>query len=810
MIDSAVRELDRPFHYEVPASMSGRVDYGSMVVVPFGGRQALAFVTAFPQTPHAGDLKPLLSVLDEPPAFDFDSIRLAKWIASQYLSSFASALKLFMPPGRARKVRHVLLLEMSAGDAHEVLDSRPTLAEERDAVDMLAAGGGEVELSRLRESLGERACSAAVGTLEELRIATRRYSLSRPAVSTKKRTVVILKANAESLEGVRLGARQRAVVEYLAESGGVAALADLLHKTAAPRSSVKSLEKKEIVELSGERVLRDPRRPSAESKRPVLNAEQAAAVDSVNDAIEERGSDVFLLDGVTGSGKTEVYLRCIERCLELGRGAVALVPEISLTPQTLERFESRFPGRVAVLHSRLSPGERFDQWIGILEGRYPVVVGARSALFAPLRNIGIIVIDEEHDTSYKNDTSPRYQARDVAEARARLSGCPLLLGSATPSFESLHRAEAGAYGLLRLTSRVDSRPMPEIDIVDMRSEGGAGIVPLVSRQLLDALTRTVEAGDQAMLFLNRRGFSNYLQCHACGSIIDCESCEVSLCYHSRGHLLMCHHCGARSDVPERCPTCGVPALKGFGAGTQKVEEEIARHLPGVSIARMDADTTRGKDAHWEILSRFRDRETTVLIGTQMIAKGHDIPGVTLVGVINADTALALPDFRASERTFQLLTQVSGRAGRDLRPGTVVIQTFNPGHPAIRALKEAGSSFLDAEITARREAVYPPFVRLVNVMVSSTDGAMASRASYRLRSILTPELPPGVRLVGPAPAPLSRLRGRYRWHLLIKCDEVSKVARPIEVSIRRFRDYSKSFPDSSEVSISLDVDPVSLL
>ena len=810
VIDSAVRELDRPFHYELPEGMRQRALHGSMVLVPFSGRPALAFVTGFPESPGVSSTKEVLSVLDEPPVFDFDAIRLAKWIASRYLSSFSRALRLFMPPGRSRKVRQVLKLDMTAGDAHEVLEARPTLAEEREAVDMMAAGGGEVELSKLKEQLGDVPASAAIATLEELHIASRKYSLSRPAAAIKSRLVVRLIKGEAELEDTKLGPKQRAVVDLLVECGGAAALSDVLGETGAAHSSVKSLEKKGIVEIESEQVLRMPRLGAGERVRPKPNERQSAATRQVSQSIEARRSEVFLLDGVTGSGKTEVYLLCIEKCVELGRTAIVLVPEISLTPQTLERFSSRFPGNVAVLHSRLSPGERFDQWRGILEGRYSVVVGARSALFAPLRDLGLIVIDEEHETSYKNDTSPRYQARDVAEARSRMSGCPLLLGSATPAFESLHRAIAGSYHHLLLPERVDSRAMPEVRIVDMRSEGGAGIVPLVSGQLLDALSRTVEAGDQAILFLNRRGFSNYLQCHTCGSIIDCDSCEVSLCYHARGHVLMCHHCGTSRKVPDACPACGARALKGFGAGTQKVEDEVARHLPGIRSIRMDADTTRGKDAHWELLGAFKNREAQVLIGTQMIAKGHHIPGVTLVGVINADTALALPDFRASERTYQLLVQVSGRAGRDLRPGIVVVQTFNPEHPAVQALKDGGKAFVAAEIKARQAAAYPPFVRLVNVMVSSPDGAAAERASERLRSVLSSELPPGVGILGPAPAPLSRLRDQYRWHILLKCGDVSKAGPAIIKSLDRFRDHSRSFPQTARVRVSLDVDPVSLL
>jgi primosomal protein N' (replication factor Y) len=386
-----------------------------------------------------------------------------------------------------------------------------------------------------------------------------------------------------------------------------------------------------------------------------------------------------------------------------------------------------------------------------------------------------------------------------------------VLGSATPSFESLAKARAGAYEHLLLPARIDNRPLPEVEVVDMREVGGAGAVPLLSPLLLDALSRTISSGDQAILFLNRRGFANYMQCRSCGEIMGCDECEVSLCYHTRGEMLLCHHCGKRWAVPERCPSCNGGPMKTFGAGTQRVEDELVAHLPGVPFIRMDTDTTTTKDAHWHLLGAFTRGEARVLIGTQMIAKGLDIPGVTLVGVINADTALALPDFRASERTYQLLTQVSGRAGRGLRPGRVIVQTFNPGHPAVRALSGDVSSFVSAELEARLNARYPPFVELVNVMVTSPELADASRSAERLRQLMETDLAgTGAIILGPAPAPLSRLRGQYRWHILIKAADMGTVAERLRVAVGRFYDYARTFPPGRQVRISLDVDPTSLL
>jgi primosomal protein N' (replication factor Y) (superfamily II helicase) len=820
ILDTPLQELDRPFTYEVPADSRDSIEIGSLVLVPFTNRLSLGYVVGFPAEPGVSRLKSIARLLDEPPLFDFDTQRLCRWVASHYLSSLSQAFRLVMPPGRGRKVKQYVSLKAVRDEALEALGGKQ--GPQADVVEVLAAAGSEVEMGALKKHIGAGAAEVAqaVRSLEEAGLAGRRFALTEPAASPSSRLVVRLAGgtpDAEALEA--LPHRQRDITEQLIERGGVDFQSDLLRATGASSTSLKSLAKKGVVEIASEEVLRRPRlgygsgtgSDPGGAPVPTPNESQSEAIGSIAGAVDSGLHRVFLLEGVTGSGKTEVYLRSIERVLERGRRAIVLVPEISLTPQTLERFESRFAGRVAVLHSRLGPGERFDQWRGVREGRYDVVVGARSALFAPVADLGLIAIDEEHEPSYKSDTAPRYHAREVAEARARLTGAVLVLGSATPSFESLEKARAGAYDHLTLPNRIDNRPLPDVEVVDMREVGGAGTVPLLSPPLLDALSRTVTSGDQAILFLNRRGFANYMQCHACGEIMGCDECEVSLCYHTRGEMMLCHHCGKRWAVPESCPACGRGPMKSFGAGTQRVEDELLAHLPGVRFIRMDADTTTSRDAHWHLLGAFARGEAQVLIGTQMIAKGLDIPGVTLVGVINADTALALPDFRASERTYQLLTQVSGRAGRGLRPGRVIVQTFNPGHPAVQALSGEASDFVSAELAARLNARYPPFVQLVNVMVTAPELSSASRSAERLRQLMETDLAgTGATVLGPAPAPLTRLRGQYRWHVLIKAADMSTIAGPLRTAVGRFYDYARTFPPGREVRISLDVDPTSLL
>ncbi len=810
IIDSPLQELDRPFTYEVPPGMDGSLEIGSLVLVPFSNRLTLGYVVGFPANTGDLRLKSITRVLDEPPLFDFNTQRLCRWIASRYMSSLSQAFRLVMPPGRSRKVKQYARLIPDRDDARRALGGKAGI--QSDVVEVLAAAGREVDVKDLHEHMGRGNIAPALRSLEDAGLISRRFVLTEPAAAPRSRLVVrAVEGAVPDLEG--LPHRQRDIMEHLEARGGVDFQSDLLRATGATSSSLKSLAKKGMVEIASEEVLRRPRldSPGEGAAPPTPNESQRSAIDRIVSAVDSGEPGTFLLEGVTGSGKTEVYLRSIERVLEKGRSAIVLVPEISLTPQTLQRFEARFSGKVAVLHSRLGAGERYDQWRGVREGRYRVVVGPRSALFAPVEDLGMIAIDEEHEPSYKSDTAPRYHARDVAEARARMSGAVLVLGSATPSFESLEKARAGVYEHLLLPSRIDNRPMPDIEVVDMRETGGGGMVPLLSRQLLDALSRTVESGDQAILFLNRRGFANYMQCRACGHIMGCDDCEVSLCYHTRGNMLLCHHCGRRSGVPDECPECGRGPMSSFGAGTQRVEDELLAHLPGVAYIRMDADTTTSKDAHWHMLGAFARGEAQVLIGTQMVAKGLDIPGVTLVGVVNADTALALPDFRASERTYQLLTQVSGRAGRGLRPGRVIIQTFNPGHPAVRAVSAGTGQFVASELQARLGAGYPPFVELVNVTLTAPELAAASRSAQRLRALLDTDLSgTGARLLGPAPAPLSRLRGQYRWHILIKAPELGPISPLVKGSIARFHDYSRSMPAGKDVKISLDVDPVSLL
>jgi primosomal protein N' (replication factor Y) len=535
-----------------------------------------------------------------------------------------------------------------------------------------------------------------------------------------------------------------------------------------------------------------------------LTAGQKESLETIAAACVSEGG-VVLLDGVTGSGKTEVYLRAIESVRESGRSAIVLVPEISLTPQTVGRFRARFGDEVAVLHSRLSAGERYDQWDRIVRGEAHVVVVARSALFGPVHELGLVVIDEEHESSYKQSSSPRYHARSVAEKLCARTGAPLVLGSATPSIESRHLCDTGRWTRVVLPERVGTHPLPQVHVVDMTIEFEEGHRSMFSRPLLAALNGVRDRGEKAVLLLNRRGFASFLLCRECGFVPSCESCSSSLTYHEVDRRLACHHCGARRPVPPECPSCGSPYLRQFGAGTQRVEAELTTLLGDVPVVRMDADTTSGKGGHERALASFEAiGGAGVLLGTQMIAKGLDYPDVTLVGVINADTTMHLPDFRSSERTFQLLEQVAGRAGRGAKSGQVIIQTYWPDHPAVVCVaSHDAEAFYTDEVEHRRELGFPPFGRLANVLAwgrdQSTVRAAAQAAASELRSTLLDRAV----VLGPSPAPLAKLKGVHRWHVLIKASENDTLPSLVGTALVRV-------PRAEGVSIIADIDPLDLL
>jgi primosomal protein N' (replication factor Y) len=608
----------------------------------------------------------------------------------------------------------------------------------------------------------------------------------------------------------RRAPRQAAVYLDLLNNQPERLAASLYEKHGVDSTVLRQLEQRGLIERSEREFYRAPNlyaEGSAKLKHD-LNDDQRAAYEAITGALDASQFHTFLLQGITGSGKTEVYLQAIERALALERTAIILVPEISLTPQTVGRFKARFQADIAVLHSGLGAGERYDEWRRAQRGEVRIVVGARSAIFAPLPRLGIIVVDEEHDTSYKQGESPRYHARDVAIMRAKLNDAVCVLGSATPSVESYFNSESGKSTRIELRKRATNALLPEVELVDMRTANReAGMALMVSRRLEEEIGARLATGGQVLLLLNRRGFAPFVLCPKCGWCAQCPDCNVTLTYHAKGAFLSCHYCNGRRDVPQVCDECHFNPLLYLGMGTQKIEEYLQKSFPDARVERMDADTTSGKGGHAKILGRLAAGEIDVLVGTQMIAKGHDYPGVTLVGVVHADTGLGLPDFRAAETTFQLLTQVAGRAGRGDKPGRVVIQTFRPNHYAVQAAaRHDYAAFFAREIQERRAAMYPPFRRMANLMIECEDPELAELCAAILHRAAREHIVAlgfdGLETLGPSPATIRRVKKLYRWNLGL----LSKSPKRLNALCRAVRDAYTQDARTAKTKLKIDLDP----
>ena len=741
-MDIPVPGVDRVFHYRVPDPLAPRVRVGQRVLVPFGGRRVEGYVVGFAVETPVQELKPLIGIQAEAPFFDGAGVALAEWISEQWLCLRVEALRCLAPPGAT--------------------------GPERVRARIVPGWRLAVDPGAAREAMTQLLARAP-----------------RQAAALS----VLLQAAA-------------------AGDPGPIPAAELGRRSGASPASLRALAARGLIEGAAVRIERKPAPPRVPvgAVPPPLTREQAQALAAITAVRQSGNRRPVLLYGVTGSGKTEIYLRLMADALAAGQGAIVLVPEIALTPQTFARFSARFPGRVAVLHSGLAAGERFDQWERVAQGRAPIVVGARSAVFAPVPNLGLIIVDEEHETSYKQEESPRYHAREVALERARRSGALCVLGSATPSLESYVRALQGAYELVRLRQRVDGRPLPPVEVVDMRAEMLAGNRSIFSARLVDALGETLARGRQAVLFLNRRGFSQFMLCRECGHVVRCGDCAVSLTYHAApAEHLRCHYCNALHPVPYGCPQCGSRYLRPFGAGTQRVEAAVKELFPAARVQRVDLDTTARKNAHTALFEAVHRGQVDVIVGTQMVAKGLDFPNVTLVGVIAADSALHMPDFRAAERTYQLLTQVGGRAGRGLDPGRVIVQTYALDHYSIvAACRYDDEGFYRTETAYRKGSGYPPFGTLVRVLVSGGEGAAAA-AQAVAEAVRQCAAGADVAVSGPAPAPLHRLRGRERWHVLIK----GTGDGPRQVAAAA-RELWRGAVARGQAAVAIDVNPVSLL
>ncbi|MBQ7036452.1 MAG: primosomal protein N' [Clostridia bacterium] len=785
IIDGKTRQVDKGFSYRIPEKLENIARVGVRVRVPFGAgdRHEIGYVIKVEEKETGGKIKDIAAVLDDAPLFDREKLVEAYWIKNRYFSTFADAIKLFLPPGSGARLTEWVRLTEKGHKSLENIESK--------VADILAENGGICAFDVLKEQLGEKT-RAIVNSLLKKGAVEITHTTEKKTQVRRMRVLRFCGRPQKKLSE----AGERAV--RIMEESGLLSMADLCLFASCSTSTVRTLIKNGVLEAEEVEVSRSPYRN--ENTKDVLPVALNERQGEVAQAIENHPEKPFcpmLLHGVTGSGKTEVYLEAIQKVVENGKSAIVLVPEIALTHQMVGRFLSRFGRKTAVLHSGLSIGERHDEWLRIFRGEARVVVGARSAVFAPCQNLGLIIMDEEHEDTYKSETGVRYHAREVAMCRAKTEGAKLLLASATPSVESYYHAQNGTYRLLELKERYNDAPLPKSIIVDMREEMHGGNTSMVSRTLGAELEKNLQNGEQSILFLNRRGYATYVNCRSCGHVEECPHCSITLTYHSFSDTLNCHWCGYRKRNVTKCPECGSSHMAAFGAGTQKIEELTEDLFPDASVIRMDVDTTRKKEAHEKILARFRDENIDVLLGTQMIAKGLDFPNVTLVGVLNADQILNMGDYKAAERTFSLITQVSGRAGRGEKTGRTVIQTHTPESPVILAASRHDyRAFYDEEIILRKALNYPPFCDIINIIVSGRDEGEVRRSAEKIHDAAQNAFGNAVRLYRAAPCGILKINNAYRWHVWMKCRLTSEVAAKIRTIIE----------NEKKLSVIADVNP----
>ena len=792
--------VDQLFTYSLPETLRHRVHPGSRLVVPFGPRKLTGVILRCHDDRPGIATRDALRLIDTAPVLDAELIALGRWIAAYYCAPLGDVLRSMLP----------LASDVRQGKVWSLTDSG------RDAARQLlldsAADDPVLQVLRMLEKrpLSARYLAKALPLADKaIKSLERKGFIAVEQVQTERDP---LRAPSEHLRvefaaaaaaDLKLNKPERELHAFLELHPGSHNLKELEGTVRNASPAARSLARKHLVTLKPETMAINagPLRV-----RHDLNPAQQSAYDQIAAAIRAQRYQTFLLHGVTGSGKTEVYLNCIEAVLAEGRSALLLVPEIALTPAMAGQFFARFGDRVAILHSAFTDVERSEQWRRIRSGAASVVVGTRSGVFAPVRNLGLIVVDEEHDGSYKQEENPRYNGRDVAIVRAQAAGACVVLGSATPSLESRYNAEREKYTLVELPGRIEERPMPTVNLIDMRQEFlETRQQATFSRKLLEAIGGRLENGEQTIVLLNRRGFSSFVACRACGERVNCVNCSLTLTFHKRDRRLLCHYCGYAEKVPSVCPKCQSEHIYFLGMGSEKVEEELHRAFPAARIARLDRDTVTGKRQYETILNEFREGNYDVLVGTQMIAKGHDIPNVTLVGVVSADIGLGMPDFRAAERTFQLLTQVAGRAGRGNVPGIVLIQTINPDHYAVRmAAAQDYPAFYQKELHFRRMMHYPPFSAMANVLVRAEKKELAMRMSSELGLLLVPP-PEKLKIMGPAEAPVPRLKNEYRYQFLVKAAS-RKVLNELLQRVRAFALEHKW----GATALVIDVDPLTLM
>ena len=799
------RQVDRRFHYAVPPALRDIVRVGMRALVPFGKGNRLqeGFILGLTDTTDTPpeSLKSIGELPDAEPLFTPETLALAEWMRQKYGATMSDCLHCIMPAGIALRNKFAAVLREKA-------DGFGLKGKMRTVFDYVASHGGIVAQRELDEQFG----TAVARTLQALRDGghldlKQDYELRDYTVRVKYAFLNDDNPDLESLldEALAKKDKQASVLETLLDRGGMA-VADLrgfLHISPSP---ILTLARNGLLRLETVERLRNVTNRAAEEQAITLTGEQESAIAAISDMLSAPERKPVLIRGVTGSGKTEIYMRVIEQAITQGKQAIMLVPEIALTPQTIEVFTNRFGDAVTFTHSRLSLGERFDQWKKARDGRVSVMIGPRSAIFTPFAKLGVIVVDEEHESTYKSENTPKYDAREVAAELSRLTGCLVLMGSATPDVCSMYRAETGEYALVTLKERVNRR-MPDIFVADMRYELADGNRSVFSRALREAMESNLAAGEQTILFLNRRGHSTFVSCRACGHVLACEACSVNYTYHLHTGKMLCHYCGKQIKAPSNCPVCGNKHIRFFGVGTQKLEEELERLFPAARVLRMDMDTTSRKHSHARIIKAFADKEADILVGTQMIAKGLNFPGVTLVGIVAADIALNMGDYRAAETAYQLITQVSGRAGRAALPGRVFIQTYDPEHYSIEFAKQQDyERFYAHEIAIRREMSYPPFAHLAVVLMTCGDERKLIKTLQFLADIMsTVNRKKLFEILGPSPAVISKLRNTYRWKLLLKGEDEALLRQFIQYCMEQLHKHA----ETSGVTAAVSVNPANI-
>ena len=803
------------FIYRLPVPLRHTAQTGSRIVVPLGRRFVTGYIVALLNELRAGtslkesDIKDAQEVLDVIPLVTPELLQLTRWVSEYYLAPWGEVLKAALPPGISPTIDQFLSLTETGRGVLNRWSADDTLTSKQRLLQLIGASE-ETELAAMASHLPAAHAAKLARELEQEGLLEIRQRPGSDFVKPKyQRRVRLLAAGSSEDDGRKLAAAQLRVIEVLKNHDSLV-LSELLTRAHATSATVSTLQKRNLVEIFVQRLRRDPLGDATFDQREdyELTEDQSRVLAELDEPLRARTYAAFLLHGVTGSGKTEVYIRAMRVAMSLGRSALMLVPEIALTPVFSRRLRMHFGDRVAIFHSSLSRGERFDEWTRVRNGEARIVIGTRSAVFAPIKNLGLVIVDEEHESTYRQQDSPHYNGRDTAIVRAQKESAVVILGSATPSLESFHNAQTGKYRYLQMPNRLGNRPLAVAEIVDMRDVFARHQKPRVfSDELLAAITEVHQKQEQSIILLNRRGYSSFVLCRSCGESVQCPNCDVTLTYHRSERVIICHYCNHREAAPQQCPSCQGKYIYYVGEGTQQIEEQLKQLFPELRIARIDRDTASRRGDFERSLSDFGAGKIDMLVGTQILAKGHDFPNVTLVGVVSVDAGMALPDFRAAERTFQLLTQVAGRAGRGDRAGKVLIQTYHPYHYALRhASAQDYAGFYAEEIRHRENHTYPPFVALASLLVHGADLERVRSEAVELRKELDlANIDRAARILGPAPAPLGRLKGEYRVQLIIKCRNRRELRRIIDAALKALSERKINLR-----SINVEIDPVSIM